>query len=49
MAKQKNNVVTHGLSGNVGDLLIFRQTSTGTVVADMPDSIANEGRYDRMN
>jgi hypothetical protein len=25
MAKQHGNVVTHGLSGKVGDLLVFRQ------------------------
>jgi hypothetical protein len=37
MAKQKNNVVTHGLSGKVGELLVFRQTSTGTVVAKTPE------------
>ena len=37
MAKQKNNVVTHGLSGKVGELLIFRRTSTGTVVAKRPE------------
>ena len=36
MAKQRKNVVTHGLSGKVGDLLIFRRTSTGTVVAKTP-------------
>jgi hypothetical protein len=37
MAKQKNNAVTHGLSGKIGELLVFRQTSTGTVVAKTPE------------
>jgi hypothetical protein len=36
MAKQKNNVVTHGLSGKIGDLLVFRQRDGKTVVAKMP-------------
>jgi hypothetical protein len=33
MAKQKNNVVTYGLSGKIGDLLIFRQVKGNTVVS----------------
>jgi hypothetical protein len=33
MAKSKNNVVTHGLSGKIGDLLIFRQRDGETIVA----------------
>jgi hypothetical protein len=36
MAKQKNNVVTHGLSGTVGGMLVFRQTATGTVIQSLP-------------
>ena len=36
MAKQSNNVVTHGLSGKVGDLLVFRQVDGKTVVANAP-------------
>ena len=36
MAKQKNNVVTYGLSGKIGDLLIFRQVDGQTVVAKPP-------------
>ena len=36
MAKQKNNVVTYGLSGKIGDLLVFRQVAGKTVVAKMP-------------
>jgi hypothetical protein len=36
MAKQKGNIVTHGLSGMVGGMLVFRQTATGTVVQSPP-------------
>jgi hypothetical protein len=36
MAKQKDNVVTHGLSGMIGGQLVFRQTATGTVVQSPP-------------
>jgi predicted membrane-bound mannosyltransferase len=37
MAKQKGNVVTHGLSGKIGDLLIFRQVNGQTVVSKIPE------------
>ncbi|HYE67465.1 MAG TPA: hypothetical protein VEA58_02565 [Anaerovoracaceae bacterium] len=36
MAKSYNNVVTHGLSGKVGDLLVFRQRLGKTLVAKLP-------------
>jgi hypothetical protein len=36
MAKSKNNVVTYGLSGKIGDLLIFRQKDGQTIVAKVP-------------
>ena len=36
MAKQTNNVVTHGLSGKVGDLLVFSQRAGKTVVGKVP-------------
>jgi len=36
MAKQTNNVVTHGLSGKVGDLLVFSQRGGKTVVGKVP-------------
>jgi hypothetical protein len=36
MAKQKGKVVTHRLSGKIGDLLIFRQRAGMTVVAKVP-------------
>jgi hypothetical protein len=36
MAKQKGNVVTHGLSGKIGDLLLFRQLDGETIVSKIP-------------
>lgn len=36
MAKSKNNVVTHGLSGKVGDMLVFRQRAGQTLVGKIP-------------
>jgi hypothetical protein len=41
MAKQKGNVVTHGLSGKVGGMLVFRQTAGGTVVQSPPRTSGN--------
>ena len=40
MAKSKNNVVTHGLSGKIGDLLVFRQRYGQTVVSKIPQQSA---------
>ncbi|MDR1551916.1 MAG: hypothetical protein LBS69_00415 [Prevotellaceae bacterium] len=37
MAKQKGNVVTYGLSGKIGDLLIFRQRDGKTIVSKIPE------------
>jgi hypothetical protein len=37
MARQKQNVLTHGLTGNVYGQLIFKQYSYGTVVSKIPD------------
>ncbi|MDO4225092.1 MAG: hypothetical protein Q4C75_04290 [Bergeyella zoohelcum] len=36
MAKSINNIITHGLSGKVGDLLVFRQVDGKTIVAKVP-------------
>jgi hypothetical protein len=36
MAESKNNVVTHGLSGLVGNLLVFRNHAGKTVVSSKP-------------
>jgi hypothetical protein len=37
MAKSKGNVLTYGLSGKIGDLLVFRQINGVTVVSKMPE------------
>jgi hypothetical protein len=37
MAKSKNNVLTYGLSGKIGDLLVFRQRDGITIVSKMPE------------
>jgi hypothetical protein len=36
MAKSKRNVITYGLSGKIGDLLVFRQVDGQTIVSKMP-------------
>jgi hypothetical protein len=41
MAKQKGNVVTFGLSGKAGDLIIFRQRDGQTIVAKVPHVSSN--------
>jgi hypothetical protein len=33
MAKSQNNVITHGLSGKIGDLLVFSQRGGKTIVS----------------
>lgn len=56
MAKSKFNVITHGLSGLVGDLLVFRQKANKTIVANRPRpsskpvkaiSLENRARFTR--
>jgi hypothetical protein len=41
MAKSKNNVITFGLSGKVGDLVVFRQRHGQTIVAKAPEQSKN--------
>jgi len=36
MARQTNNVVTYGLHGKIGDLLVFRQRNGKTFVSKVP-------------
>ena len=36
MAQSKNNIITHGLSGKVGDLIVFRNWNGKTIVASKP-------------
>lgn len=42
MAECKNNIVTHGLSGKVGDLLVFSQRNGKTVVSKAPKDRTGE-------
>ncbi len=44
MATQKNNVVTYGLSGKVGDLLVFRQRMGQTIVSKVPERAKTESQ-----
>ena len=37
MAKSQNNVVTHGLSSKIGDMLIFRQKGGKNIMATKSD------------
>ncbi|MGB4415636.1 MAG: hypothetical protein WBI53_12245 [Paludibacter sp.] len=36
MAQSKNNIVTHGLSGKMGDLIVFRNRAGKIIVASTP-------------
>lgn len=50
MAQSKNNIITHGLSGKVGDLLVFSQRNGKTVVSKAPkersgEATANQKAY----
>ena len=36
MAKSVNNIITHGLSGKIGDLLVFKQVDGKTIVSKAP-------------
>jgi hypothetical protein len=38
MAKQKGNIVTLGLWGKIGGLLVFRQVYGKTVVSKIPET-----------
>src|SRR5690606_29438713 len=40
MAKVKNNIVTEGLSGKLGDRIVFRQFGGKTIVAVKPQATA---------
>lgn len=42
MAESKNNIVTHGLSGKVGDLIVFRTRGSKTFVSSTPREHAGE-------
>ncbi|CEN42276.1 hypothetical protein [Capnocytophaga cynodegmi] len=36
MAESKNNIITHGLSGKVGNMLVFSQRNGKTIVSQKP-------------
>lgn len=36
MAQSKNNIITHGMSGKIGDLIVFRNVNGKTIVASKP-------------
>lgn len=42
MAESKNNIITHGLSGKVGDLLVFSQRNGKTIVSKIPKERTGE-------
>lgn len=42
MAESKNNIITHGLSGKVGDLIVFRNRNGKTYVASKPKERTGE-------
>lgn len=42
MAESKNNVLTHGLSGLVGDLIVFRAMNGKTIVSSKPKERTGE-------
>lgn len=42
MAESKNNVITHGLSGKVGDLIVFRSRFGRTFVSTKPKERTGE-------
>lgn len=47
MAESKNNIVTHGLSGKVGDLLVFSQRNGKTIVSKAPKERTGELQISR--
>jgi hypothetical protein len=49
MAKQRGNVVTHGLSGKIGGLLVFRQRAGQTIVSGIPAVNNKESELQRAN
>ena len=39
MAKSNNNVITHGLSGKVGDIIVFSQRGGKTIISKAPSPL----------
>jgi hypothetical protein len=48
MAKSKNNVITHGLSGKI-DMLIFRQLNGETVVSTVPKKRKKQSKLQKQH
>lgn len=42
MAESKNNIITHGLSGKVGNMLVFSQRNGKTIVSQAPKKSAED-------
>lgn len=42
MAKSNNNVITHGLSGKVGDIIVFSQRGGKTIISKAPKKRTGE-------
>src|SRR5689334_15673299 len=42
MAESKNNIVTHGISGKLGDLIVLRQKAGKTFVGKAPHEMTGE-------
>lgn len=42
MAESKNNIITHGLSGKIGDLIVFRSRNGKTFVSSAPKERTGE-------
>ncbi|TCN60149.1 hypothetical protein D0809_09455 [Flavobacterium circumlabens] len=42
MAESKNNIITHGLSGKVGDIIVFSQRGSKTIVSKAPKERTGE-------
>lgn len=42
MAESKNNIITYGLSGKIGNILVFSQRNGKTIVSQAPKKSAEE-------
>lgn len=49
MAKQSNHIVTYGLSGTIGNLLVFRQRYGKTVVTKKPTKATKTSEKQKTN
>lgn len=49
MAQSKNNIITHGLSGKVGDILVFSQRNGKTIVSKVPKKTAQDSEKQKQH